>query len=105
MKGKEERKQTKPQPDELDHIFASAAQSIRKLPRLVQIRFKRDITNMICEAEEQCEWERNQSTPYLSHTTTPTTSPSCTHQLPDNLQLVPDQTLSRNDWVYRIFNN
>jgi hypothetical protein len=57
LKEKEAKKHNKPQPDELDHFFASAAQSVRKLPRLAQIKLRRDITNLICEAEEQQEIE------------------------------------------------
>ncbi|XP_046683716.1 uncharacterized protein LOC124369705 [Homalodisca vitripennis] len=58
MQNKECNKKTRAKsiPDDVDLFFASATQSVRKLPRQLQNKIKMDLLSSICRAEEQHEW-------------------------------------------------
>jgi hypothetical protein len=56
---KEKRKSQQKPADELDLFFASITQTVRSLPRHLQLRLKREILNSVTLAEEQHQWATN----------------------------------------------
>lgn len=55
MKVKHQHKNSRPAPDDIDMFFGSAALSVKKLPRLLQNRIKRQVLDAISQAEEENE--------------------------------------------------
>lgn len=76
MRNKEKNKTTIT-PDDIDLFFASAAQSVRKLPRRLQNKVKMAVLNSISMAEEENEWYSNTaSNNWVRQTPIPTPSPA-----------------------------
>lgn len=78
MKTKNQLKTTRPAPDDIDMFFGSAAISVKKLPRRLQNRIKREVLDAISRAEEENESLITCVTPVTAQqlSATPSVSPS-----------------------------
>lgn len=78
MKTKNQLKTTRPAPDDIDMFFGSAAISVKKLPRRLQNRIKREVLDAISRAEEENESLMTRVTPVTAQqlSATPSVSPS-----------------------------
>lgn len=92
-------------PDDIDLFFASAAESVRKLPRRLQNKIKMDVLKSTADSEDEYEWyttgEGRQPSPFCTSTYTSGSVVSP----PDSVQSGNSEQLTTADIKIKIQNN